>query len=374
MSSRGAPDSAYWAFWTGKEMVVLGLACSTAACYPLVVNGARYHPQSDTWSPISALGAPYAPFFPVFPGSFGPSVAWTGKEVMFWGGVSFLPPFTSYPGARYDPARDVWTPVSTINAPSARSAPVMVAGAGKVIVWGGSSPQLGLLRDGEVYDPDTDSWTHIASLFTSPTSAPPITAWTGKMMLVWMGGVGYRYDPSADAWSAMSSSGAPSPPLMDSYGGVWTGQELFIWGGQIPGTIGASNKGWRYDPESDSWRSVSNLNAAILGYSGFSIVWTGNRVILWGGNGFGGNVGHRYDPATDTWSITSSNDAPLNRFQHSAVWTGNEMLIWGGGNFLGSDYPTGAGARYDPGMDVWHPMSSVKVRHHSLLVSPGSPT
>src|SRR5437879_5894568 len=53
-------------------------------------------------------------------------------------------------------------------------------------------------------------------------------------------------------------------------------------------------------------------------------VWSGTEMLVWGG-GAGGNFlnnGGRYNPLSDTWrSITLSN-APSGRWAHSAVWTG----------------------------------------------------
>ena len=62
-------------------------------------------------------------------------------------------------------------------------------------------------------------------------------------------------------------------------------------------------------------------------------VWTGSKMIVWGGRTPAPtpNTGGRYDPATDTWTATThdgSAHAPATR--HTAVWTGTEMIVWGG--------------------------------------------
>src|SRR5262249_43972460 len=39
----------------------------------------------------------------------------------------------------------------------------------------------------------------------------------------------------------------------------------------------------------------------------------------------------RYDPVTDSWTHTSvTAESPTPRSSHSAVWTGEEVLVWGG--------------------------------------------
>ena len=65
------------------------------------------------------------------------------------------------------------------------------------------------------------------------------------------------------------------------------------------------------------------------------------------------NSGGRYDPASNTWSSTTTVGAPSGRQLHSAVWTGSRMIVWGGTD--GSI--TNTGGEYDPrqrhvGVDV----------------------
>src|SRR5438477_1963247 len=50
----------------------------------------------------------------------------------------------------------------------------------------------------------------------------------------------------------------------------------------------------------------------------------------------------------DTWTATTTANAPLGRYWHTAVWTGSEMIVWGG-NHNGSYLNTGG--RYDPSTD-----------------------
>ena len=59
-------------------------------------------------------------------------------------------------------------------------------------------------------------------------------------------------------------------------------------------------------------------------------VWTGTRMIVWGGEGrndnFGDhllNTGALYNPMTNAWSTTSTAGAPTARYGHTAVWTGS---------------------------------------------------
>ena len=74
------------------------------------------------------------------------------------------------------------------------------------------------------------------------------------------------------------------------------------------------------------------------GRSGAAAIWTGR---VSGGLGVIGEgrqlqTGGRYDPVTDTWTDTSIVNAPEARWKPTAVWTGNRMVVWGGTGVFGS--------------------------------------
>ncbi|MBI4701458.1 MAG: hypothetical protein HY744_09910 [Deltaproteobacteria bacterium] len=46
-------------------------------------------------------------------------------------------------------------------------------------------------------------------------------------------------------------------------------------------------------------------------------------------------------------------DAPAPRWGHVAVWTGDKMVVWGGALGAGYDNVTNTGAIYDPVADTW---------------------
>ena len=68
--------------------------------------------------------------------------------------------------------------------------------------------------------------------------------------------------------------------------------------------------------------------------TGHSVIWTGEEVIVWGGESFDDpgtpfSDGAAFDPVDNTWRLTA--ESPLSpRTSHAAAWTGAEMLIVGG--------------------------------------------
>ena len=90
-------------------------------------------------------------------------------------------------------------------------------------------------------------------------------------------------------------------------------------------------------------------------------------MIVWGGGGV--TTGGRYNPISDSWLQTESETAPTARSGHSAVWTGKRMVVWGGRAYSGD---TDTGGRYDPVTDTWSPMNfagapSVREQHTDQL-------
>src|SRR5262249_17912548 len=110
LPTAGAPSPrfAHSAIWTGNEMIVWGgenIANGTVIGF--LSDGKRYNPGTNTWSSLSAAGAPS-------PRDFH-SATWTGTEMIIWGGYNG--PGVLGDGGRYNPATDTWSPLSTFGAP-----------------------------------------------------------------------------------------------------------------------------------------------------------------------------------------------------------------------------------------------------------------
>jgi hypothetical protein len=245
-------------------------------------------------------------------------MAWTGKEVIVWGGGTSDEAFGD--GAAYDPAADRWRPIA--ESPISRRAGGYATWTGReMVVWGGVDPEADVeLRDGAAYDPAADRWRTIA--------AAPI-------------------EGRADAAS------------------VWTGRELVVWGGTTLGSSSLYADGAAYDPAADRWRRLAN--APLSARMDPGAVWSGRELLLWGGiglpSGAGGGPldrvleprtffvpiadGAAYDPATDRWRRIEP--VPLvGRGMPIAAWDGRGMLLWGGLVVVSSPASSAEGVRYTP--------------------------
>jgi hypothetical protein len=75
------PVAWHAAVWTGTEMIVWGGYTQTMGQNVYVGLGHRYDPVSNSWSETSGAGAPSPRYRHL--------AAWTGSEMIVWGGVSF---------------------------------------------------------------------------------------------------------------------------------------------------------------------------------------------------------------------------------------------------------------------------------------------
>lgn len=311
----------------------------TPTIYEVYQDGAAYNPATDSWRKL-----PPAPV----EGDARKAV-WTGHEVLLWLGANIQSGEAGQDlvGAAYDPATDSWRRLpphpfaDSFAYPTVWTGEEMIIAAG--IDYSGKNPPRGA-----AYDPSSDTWRRFGS---SPLAPPDWTnaIWAGHEMIVWGGGGacegcppwsgGFAYNPSTDMWREL-----PTAPIADraNFEAVWTGEELIVWGGQA-GPSGMSD-GAAYDPRSDTWRTIRYGPLDPRYWA--STVWTGTQVIIWGGYNvyapkgaqrvFGD--GAAYDPETDSWHTLPN--APLDpRCNHSAIWAETQMIVWGGTEHCGSVGP-----------------------------------
>jgi hypothetical protein len=237
--------------------------------------------------------------------------------------------------------------------------------------------------------------------------------WTGKELVVWGGrkagwkahergddvkpaptNQGWRYDPGTDASKPISDRGAPA--ARDGAVAVWTGKEMFVWGGaattQLKAQVNVNDpsklpvlgpslgSGGLYNPAADTWRAVPTPpKAQANGRMWATGVWTGSEVVIWGGMVIGPGVrdgvqfewhetteGLAFDPKKQTWRTLASKGAPPSKRGQIAVWTGTEVLV------LGPDVVAG----YNPTKDTWRtlaaPIAGVSINPSTAYVWTGS--
>jgi hypothetical protein len=174
------------------------------------------------------------------------------------------------------------------------------------------------------------------------TGASYVRRWSECDSDFWTG-TGVSYDPATGTWRIIADA-----PIEPPFGvvTVWTGSRILVWGGgerSDPATDGAL-----YDPVTDEWTPIA---PSPLGLKQASGLWTGREVIVFGSLLDNRNhaetdtsVGAAYDPATDTWRTLPPSE--LSPQAVSAVWAAGRMVAW--------DYETHS-QEYDPATDRWSP-------------------
>jgi N-acetylneuraminic acid mutarotase len=270
------------AVWTGTGMIVWGGYAPPATEFN---SGSRYDPASDTWSPTSTVaGVPVA--------RDSHTAVWTGTVMIVWGGWNGLDAFAT--GGRYDPLADAWAataagPQKRYAHTAVWTGTEMIVWGGSTRTGGGT---ISRLNSGGRYVPATDGWTATPADGTVPAAREDHTAvWTGTEMIVWGGrdgatffDTGARLVPGSSTWSA-TATGLGVPPARAGHTAVWTGTDMIVWGGSVTDAAGEHflDGGGRYDPAADAWTAIAS-GGAPSPRKDQTAIWTGTGMLLWGGD------------------------------------------------------------------------------------------
>jgi hypothetical protein len=328
------------AVWTGREMIVWGGGSQSV----WLGDGGRYDFESDTWRSISNSNAPSGRWFH--------GAVWTGTEMLVWGGrASFYAENMYNDGARYNPVDGTWTAMTLSGAPAPRSQFPTVWTGTEMLVWGGFGAGEVTLDSGGRYNPTTDSWQPISMTNAPGEAVEPTAVWTRHEMIVFGGikatgggasgwitvNTGGRYNPETDTWIPLPTENAPS---ITGHTAVWTGTDMIVWGGRELPSNEHFSSGARYNLAENRWYPIS-VSGAPSPRLYHASVWTGTEMIVWGGILVGPNPifndGARYNPASNVWSPMTQVNAPHRRMfwrPDLGIWTGRGLLFYGG-----SDYP-----------------------------------
>jgi N-acetylneuraminic acid mutarotase len=295
--------------WTGKQLVVFG---RTPATNPSRDVAEAYDPARNAWTRLTPPAGPPEPA--------GYQAVWTGKEMLVFG---------SSHSVAFNPAKRQWRVLH-----GALPGGMTVWTGHEAIGWGGGCCGDAQSK-GAAYNPKTDAFRKLARSPLAP-SQTPLGVWTGREVVLLVSAFGpdgkpwparlarvAAYDPTTNAWRRLAA--LPQTGTRFAATAIWDGHEVLV--------AGAGDKArstFAYNPTTNSWRRLASLPAPRFGAVA---LWTGKRMLLWGGQNTTAPVGLRdgvaYDPNTNRW--TSIPAAPLRARSGSTVaWTGHALIVWGG--------------------------------------------
>lgn len=176
------------AVWAGSKMLVVGGqsdACKGGAglLRDACVDGATYDPVTDRWAllpsvPNDALDAL---------GGCALTTGASGETATFWGGGQGpWPPRWLDVGQSFDGVSGTWTaigaPAATTLSSAGRAGSACAWTGSQLLVWGGIVDGTTFPTNGAAYAPATKTWTALPSGGPETDSQP--TLWTGAEMIV----------------------------------------------------------------------------------------------------------------------------------------------------------------------------------------------
>jgi hypothetical protein len=315
--------------WTGRQLIVWGGASPSEP--KGFADGAAYDTRTARWHRIARSplqGRIYA------------AAVWTGKEMIIWGGGSPVGGALFDDGAAYNPKTNRWRRISPWPG-NGRVRAIAFWNGDDMIIWGGSNPsalpggpQDPRIANGAAYNPRADSWRSIAtpSFFAG---YPAFGVWTGEQLMVW-GTLGATlgaatYTPLTNEWRELPPS--PVTPLGSAEPVVWTGAELIVPGAQLKqvGAESGATDGAAYNQQQDTWRPIAPA-PPLLSCSEPISQWTGRVVLSFCGANTRAPtplpaILAAYNPSSDHWQTLDPPPAPIEGA--AGAWTGRELILWG---------------------------------------------
>ncbi|WP_235296279.1 Kelch repeat-containing protein [Portibacter marinus] len=273
---------------------------------------------------------------------------WTGKEMLVWGGD--LSKFSNF-GAKLDPISGIWTPISSVGAPSPRSQFTAAWTGSHLMIFGGSTA-TGEVNDLFQYDPVMDLWSEIVTTNPPSPRKEAKAAWTGTELIIRGGSIGnlkttegYILNRATNDWRPISNVNEPSDEGM----AYIDGKLVVVGGGSFNGYSACNYSSvpqMYYDLQLDSWLATNRSTVRF----GTKAISTGTALYFYGGTKntytadsggpFGGGscdisgttrygLFGKFDPSTNSWTSGATGSLATPVLNPDMVYTGEELIYWG---------------------------------------------
>ncbi|HET9347395.1 MAG TPA: hypothetical protein VFO05_17005 [Candidatus Limnocylindrales bacterium] len=238
-------------------------------------------------------------------------LAWTGREMIVWGGSASDQDQTVFDGslpsggAAYDPAADAWRLIP--DAPVAgRLAPVVAWTGSEMLVFGGfalDATGSAAVLDGAAYDPSADRWRPIAP--APLTGNDTVGGWVGDRFVIATNDATAAYDPATDSWTTL-----PRAPIRPGWRTGLVSEDRLVVIAYGDGASAPVEQAI-LDPATETWRTGTVPLDPLSAGSDFIGIGDGVAAVT---------LGQSLDPVTGEWS-----DFPPCKLS-GGVWTGSIVV------------------------------------------------
>ncbi len=229
---------------------------------------------------------------------------------------------------RFDSRTGRWTIIpfdDAIREAVGRQDSAIGNGAHWVLTWGGrgTDPSTGTVQlypGGALFDGSSNTWRLVSTTGSPGPRFGGVTVWTGSEMFVYGGqgqladgrfvprNDGGRYDPSADRWTAI----APGPVFEGPIAGTVAGRTVLVWD---------AVRGGAFDLDRGRWREFGlpakvPVQSRPFGHGRLAVVTREEAFVL--------------DPETLRWGRSTLPSALQGRNQRVDVMTSSHLVVWGG--------------------------------------------
>jgi N-acetylneuraminic acid mutarotase len=310
----------------------------------------------------------------------------TGFDAVVLGDGSVLAvgdDFACYPGPavpgseraeRYDPAKDGWGAIQSLNKPRKEPATVVLPD-GSALVIGGVNDTEQAFSSTKLLAPGRGRWVDGPLMVVARDAPVAVTIPDGVFVVSETRGgfTSERLDPGADAWRTAAS--LPAGARVDDMVALGDGTVLAL-GSAANGSAEPTPAAYRYDPGRDAWSVVPGLHQ---GSPELVATADGGALAIGGLDGTTDAITarvHRFDSATGTWTEIAPMSTPRSRPQVVALDDGRVLVAGGAaGDGFADSRALASTELYDPSADRWLPESDLRAPRyggHALALRDGS--